>query len=104
MRKSISSRCRGDARIFVEEVVCHHEAIVIAAQHQVVRSGVRAETDNRQLLGVTDGVFFVCHMIWFGIAISPYRRALEIVLLVGGCYRICCRHENYLRFPIRIAP
>ena len=37
-----------DARgVFVEEVVCHHEALVIAAQHQVVRSGEGAEADNR---------------------------------------------------------
>ena len=26
--------------IFIEEVVCHHKTIVIAAQHQVVRSSV----------------------------------------------------------------
>jgi len=42
-----------DARgVFVEEVVCHHKAIVIAAQRQVVRSVVLTEADNRYLLQV----------------------------------------------------
>ena len=36
--------------VFVEEVVCHHQAIVIAAQHYVVRPRVLAEANDRYLL------------------------------------------------------
>src|ERR1700741_641226 len=38
--------------IFIEEVVCHHKATIIVAQHKVVRSSVRAEADNRYLLKI----------------------------------------------------
>ena len=36
--------------IFIEEVVCHDKATIIVAQHQIVRSSVRAEADNGYLL------------------------------------------------------
>ncbi len=38
--------------IFIEEIVCHHKATIIVAQHNVVRSSVCAEADNRYLLRI----------------------------------------------------
>ena len=38
--------------IFIEEVVGHHKATIVAVQHNVVRSSVRAKADNRYLLRI----------------------------------------------------
>jgi hypothetical protein len=42
----ISFKVDNASSIFIEEVVCHHKATIVATQHQVVRSGVRAKADN----------------------------------------------------------